>query len=247
MIRHGLSRFLLFSAAAAILLLAGERQSFAAGDYWKGMLALQQGDCDTALTEFRALSEANDGQGSEMMGEMHLQGTCVAIDSAKAIKFFEAAAELGSESAAFRLSWLYQGNGGVPADRERAQHWSSVAFERLSVAAEGGSSSAAYTLGTLLSNPDTPGRNMEKAAYWLQRAALKKHRLAQVRLGAIRTVEGKMIEAVMWGTLASGGGDQRAELLLKVLRKEASVAEFAEGEARATRCRASVYTDCASD
>lgn len=240
MIRHGLSRFLLFSATVALLLLAGERQSLAAGDFWKGTLAVQQGDCDTALTEFRALADDEDARGWAMMGHMHLRGTCLTKDPLKAVEFFEKAAELGNDAAVVVLFKLYQGNGGVPADRAKAMQW-------LTKAAERGSADAAYRLSVVLGKSDNPDRDLEKSDYWLEHAALRKHGTAQVALGARLAMEGKLDSAVMWAILALTGGDKRADPLLKVLRKDATAEEFAQGEARAAKCLASEYGDCDSD
>lgn len=240
MIGPCLSRAVL-SVALGVAVLAGSGQATrAAGDFWKGTLAVQQGDCDTALTEFRALADADDGRGWAMMGHMHLRGACLAKDPVKAVEFFETAAELGNDAAVTVLYRIYQGKSGVPANKAKALHW-------LTIAAERGSADAAYALSVVQGKRENLEYDAKKAAYWLQWAALKRHRTAQVTLGAKLALQRKMASAVMWASLAVAAGDKRAESLLLILRKDASPEQFAEGETRAVRCLASEYADCSSD
>ena len=87
-----------FSSALAALFLvsAGAAQ---AADLTAIRSAIQNGDCNQAVTALNSAISAGDADAMNQLASMHLVGTCVAHDQAQAIALYEKAAAAGSSRA----------------------------------------------------------------------------------------------------------------------------------------------------
>lgn len=95
---------------------------------------------------------------------MHLNGTMVQKDEARAAKLMQQAADRGYVPAMYYLGVFYHGGIGVHRDRNKAGTW-------LHRAAELGNSDAEYAYGLMLLGGDGVAANREEGLEWIGRAA----------------------------------------------------------------------------
>ena len=97
-----------------------------AQDFQKGLEAYNAGDYQTALQEWRPLTEQGDGQAQLYLGKMHLHGKGVLQDYAEGMRLYRLAAKQ-LVVAQFFLGVIYQDGEGVPQDNMLAHMWYNIA------------------------------------------------------------------------------------------------------------------------
>ena len=112
------------------------------------------------------------------LGFQYQNGHGVPQDYAKALGWFERAANLGLAEAMNAIGILYQSGQGVPQDYGKAREW----FER---AAAKGDAGGMNNLGHLYANGQGVPQDYGKAREWFERAAAKGNANAMYNLGMI--------------------------------------------------------------
>jgi TPR repeat protein len=80
-----------------------------------------------AFKRFRELSEQNNAEAQEMLGECYQYGNGVAKDEVEAVKWYQKAAEQGNDIAQCSLGECYELGSGVQKDDVEAYRWYSLA------------------------------------------------------------------------------------------------------------------------
>ncbi len=157
---------------AALLCLASLAH---AGDYERGMQALETGDVATALALWRPMAEAGSPQAQFALGALYNDALGVAQDYAEANYWFLRAAEQGYAMAQFNLGNAYREGTGLAVDPVMAVIWWRKAAEQ-------GFSPAQFNLGSAyLEGFGTP-RDKAAAISWYQRASANGHAQAALNL-----------------------------------------------------------------
>jgi len=106
------------------------------GDLAKGRAALNNGDYDTALSEWQPLAEAGDSEAQFCMGYLYANGFGVPMDDAEALKWYGLAAAGGYAEAQYNLGVMHANGWGVPMDEGEAINWYQLAADQGFVAAQ---------------------------------------------------------------------------------------------------------------
>lgn len=146
--------------------------------YEEGLDALEAGDHDTALREFRSAAEQGLEVSQYNLGIMYYSGNGVEQDFREAYRWTRQAAEQGHRAAQFNLGVLYFNSQGVnppwlsfwplsiisrSGNMATAAHW----YEQ---AANQGHTEAQYNLATLFENGWGVERDRVRAHFWAQAA-----------------------------------------------------------------------------
>ncbi len=134
------------------------------GDFQAGWEALERGDFETALREWRPLAEQGDPKAQYALGFMYANGEGVPKNDAEAVKWFRKAAEQGDPNAQDALGLMYANGEGVPKNDVEAAKW-------LRKAAEQGDPEAQYNLGAMYANGRGVPKNDVEAYAWFSIAA----------------------------------------------------------------------------
>ncbi len=120
--------------------------------------ALAANDVETALTELQPLARSGNAEANNMLGELYMDGTGVAQDTAQAKAYFEAGARTGHLASLQNLN--------VILDAEYRQELTTVR-----PAAEAGDSKAQTRLGRMYEFGYGQTANPSDAFTWYQKAA----------------------------------------------------------------------------
>ncbi len=89
--------------------------------------AVQRGDYNTALREYRALAKVGNPHAEYNIGVMYDLGTGVEQDRAAAVIWYRKAANQGHDKAQFNLGFLYANGDGVSQELVLAYKWLELA------------------------------------------------------------------------------------------------------------------------
>jgi len=147
-------------------------------DLAAGYRALQSGNYEQAVSEWRPLAQAGDPRARAMLAFAYEHGYGVPRDLITATALYEQSARQGVAAVQHDLGSRYFQGHGVPKDFELAVSW----WQR---AAEQGIASAQFNLGLMLAKGLGVERDDAAAIGWLQAAATQNHALAQYALGVM--------------------------------------------------------------
>ncbi|MGH6717903.1 MAG: tetratricopeptide repeat protein [Alphaproteobacteria bacterium] len=140
----------------------------ARADFEAGMAAYEQGDFQTALSEWRPLAEAGDARAQNLLGVMYGAGFGVARDDAIAATWFRGAAVQGDVRAQYSLGRLYRLGLGVARDPVEGARWIKRSARAGHVRAQG-------TLGALYARGEGVPKDLLRAYFWWTVAAADGH------------------------------------------------------------------------
>jgi S1-C subfamily serine protease len=102
-----------------------------AGSAWAGWddadAALERGDYETAVREYRTLAEKGDAEAQFNLGLLYRVGEGIPRDDHEAARWFRRAAEQGLAAAQANLGTMYGNGTGVPLDLTETYFWLSLA------------------------------------------------------------------------------------------------------------------------
>jgi hypothetical protein len=136
--------------------------AYAEGD--AGVKAVERGDYQAAMREFKQAAERGDAQAQVNLGNLYMKGLGVEQDYAAAGHWYRQAAEHGDPIGQSKLGILYYYGLGVDKNTDEAARW----FVK---AAEQGESSAAAVLGSMYAEGEGVIRDNVKSYYWYTLAA----------------------------------------------------------------------------
>ena len=126
-----------------------------------------------------ALAEAGDVEAQMALAQRYRFGVGVSQDSARAVEWFEKAAEQGNVQGEFSVGYMYaSGENGFKKELVKAAEW----FRK---AAENEHSNAQANLGMMYARGDGVEKNTETALFWLQKAADQGYAPAQLEIGRL--------------------------------------------------------------
>ncbi len=183
-------------------------------DFSSALQAYDNGDYQTALTEFRTLADRGDADAQSILALMYLEGQAVSADMSQAISWYVSAAEQGQVDAQYALAIIaVEGVGGATEDRVTAALWMKEAARR-------GHMYAQFDLGNMYANGIGVNRSDQEAARWFEAAAEQGHKDAQFNLGIMyltpRGVEQDRERALHWFRQAAEQGHKDAQYNLGV-------------------------------
>jgi cell division septation protein DedD len=116
------------SIVAVLLSLTYAVSAFA--DFEEAATAFQRGEYSLAFTEFHILADQGDPEAQYVLGHMYQLGTGIVQDDTEALKWFQAAGEVGHRGAQNLLGFIYSSGIGTEVDRLKAYYWFSRAAEQ---------------------------------------------------------------------------------------------------------------------
>ena len=139
-----------------------------------------------------------------------------AKDYAKALKYYQYAAEKNDSQAQFSLGYMYNNGKGVKQDHSEANKWYQKAAEQGNVFAQ-------YNIGCMYANGNGVKQDYSEANKWFQKAAEQGNTSAQYSLG-VNYYFGKGItqnytEAFNWLLKAAESGDADSQNNVGVMYK----------------------------
>ena len=139
-----------------------------------------------------------------------------AKDYAKALKYYQYAAEKNDSQAQFSLGYMYNNGKGVKQDHSEANKWYQKAAEQGNVFAQ-------YNIGCMYANGNGVKQDYSEANKWFQKAAEQGNTSAQYSLG-VNYYFGKGItqnytEAFNWLLKAAESGDAGSQNNVGVMYK----------------------------
>lgn len=156
----------------------------AAADFDDGVRALQRGDVQEAIDEWRPLADAGEARAQFAIGALYRDGTGLPKDANLAAEWYSRAAEQGFAPAQYNLGVMRQKGEGVVRDHAVAAEW----YRR---AAEQDHARAQFNLGAMYNVGVGVERDVVQAYLWMTLAAAQGDRNAF----AYRTrIEGRMSE-----------------------------------------------------
>ncbi|TDH38197.1 hypothetical protein E2A64_03490 [Pseudohoeflea suaedae] len=165
--------------------------------------ALPQGILSPELR--RAAEEVNPVAFFEI-GARFTEGRGAAIDLAKAVTWYERAADLGHAPSQYRLANFYEKGSGVPRDLDAAKKWYQLAAEQ-------GNASAMHNLAVLYATAGA-APDFDSAANWFEKAADLGVRDSQVNLAILYArgdgVTRDLEQSYKWFAIAASEGDKDA-------------------------------------
>ncbi|GAB6046855.1 hypothetical protein JCM19379_06780 [Methyloparacoccus murrellii] len=131
----------------------------AAADFAKGMAAVEAGDWDRALAEFRPLATRGDPDAQVNLGNLYMRGLGVEQSYENAHQWYEKAARSGQPVALGKLGLMHFYGLGAQEDHAEAARW----FRQ---AADAGNADAALILAEMYRQGDGVGANRSEAYLW---------------------------------------------------------------------------------
>ena len=174
-----------FISIMAVLLLTTMP---ALADFNDGLDAYNQGDYETALTEWRPLAEEGNAEAQFNLGALYDEGEGVQEDYAEAAKWYRLAAEQGNAEAQSNLGALYDEGDGVRQDYAEAAKWYRLAAEQGHAA--GSDQSRRFVRTRAMAYQ----QGYAEAVKWCQLAADQGDAGAQYNLGGLYD-EGEMVSS----------------------------------------------------
>ena len=173
---------------ATVLAIAAENGP-AAADFEDGVRALQRGDIEAAIREWRPLAEAGEARAQFAIGALYRDGNGLLRDAERAVEWYRRAAEQGFVPAQYNLGVMRQKGEGVVRDHAAAAEW----YRR---EAEQGHARAQFNLGATYNLGVGVERDLPRAHQWMTLAAARDDRNAfdyRTRLEGCMT-EGEIAE-----------------------------------------------------
>ena len=168
--------------------------------------------------EVIAMAEAGDAEAQIALAQRYRFGVDVSKDPAKAVEWFQKAAEQGNVQAQFSVGYMYAAaEGGFERNLPKAVEWYRKA-------AEGGHANAQVNLGNMYRSGDGVSKDLPMTLYWFQKAADQGYAMAQI---------------AMAGMYANGDGVPRDQQKAIALYHDAAD----QGNARAQAIIARMYVD----
>lgn len=86
---------------------------------------------DEVISQYGKAAASGDAMSAYYLGELFQQGVGVPVQPAKALYYYQIAADAGLREAMLALGYLYEGHYvGVPHDTELAAHWYDLAAKK---------------------------------------------------------------------------------------------------------------------
>jgi uncharacterized protein len=222
-----------------ITLLAGNPVSSA--DYQKGLNAVQRGDFQTALDEWKALAEQGRADAQSGLGVLYSKGQGVPQDHSIAFEWFTRAAEQGYVTAQLNLGQMYDQGRGVQQDYKIAVKWYTLA-------AKLGFAPAQFNLGQMYEDGLGVTQNLKTAIKWYAHAAEQGDVRAQSDLGRMylsrKGVSKNYVLAYMWFNIAASRGDNIARINRDKIAKKISQTQLRNAQRLARECIQKNYKGC---
>lgn len=150
------------------------------GGYKEGLAAMQRGDYDEALREWRPSAEQGNASAQYNLGQLYREGLGVTQDYKEAEKWYRKAAQQGFRDAHYNLGFMYYEGYGVPQNYKEAMRW----YLR---AAEKGLGAAQYMLGVMYLNGEGVLQDNVQAYMWFSVADANDIEEATRKLDVIST------------------------------------------------------------
>jgi TPR repeat protein len=132
--------------------------------YLEGMEALEKGDYQTALNEFKPLAQQGNAVAQYELGIMHDNGEGVEQNYKAAVKWYRLAAEQGYANAQYNLGAMYRHGDGVLQDGKQALKWYRLAAQQ-------GNARAQHNLGVIYFKGNDVLQNYILGHMWANLAA----------------------------------------------------------------------------
>ncbi|WP_091980048.1 tetratricopeptide repeat protein [Pseudoalteromonas denitrificans] len=192
-------------------------------DLQKGINAANNGDFQTAISEFQYLVDHDYAPGMYHLAELYSRGLGIAKNQQKAIELYQKAAAQDFPDAIFSLAVIYKEGEGVKVNLPKS-------LDLFTLAADKGMAAAQYNLGVMYTNGEGTRRNYHAAVKWYTKAASQNYTLAQFNL-ALMYFEGlgvdKSIEmSYIWNTIAEYNGNKQASHSRKLDEKKLSPSQI---------------------
>ena len=94
------------------------------------MTALEAGDYETAMKQFRSAAEEGHAGAQAALGELYNRGKGNPRDAQEAGRWYQLAAEQGNVDAQVTLGWMYNAGTGVPQNFTEAIKWFRLAADQ---------------------------------------------------------------------------------------------------------------------
>jgi len=120
-----LLRLMILLPFTAVLFLAATPA--AAQDFYEGRKALERGDYEEALQEWRPLAEQGHPEAQYRLGLMYAHGRGLTVDEGEALTWFKKSAEQGHAEAQVLLGFMYEHGTAVARNYVMAHKWYSLA------------------------------------------------------------------------------------------------------------------------
>ena len=205
----------------------------------------QPSSASSPIENLKAAAERGDGLAQFRLGGAYLQGQGVPQDNAQAAVWLERAAKAGVVQAQDLIGNLYRLGQGVRKDPAEAAKW----FRQ---AAEGGIEDAQFYMGLAYQNGDGVARDYAQAVRWYGLSAAQGSASAMANLGLLyfkgQGVPENVVYALMWSEISlqlagrENGALQRANIT--AIRRRMSGDQIKREDQMASRCMASMFTDC---
>ena len=157
-----------------------------------------------SLLQRRLLKKALSGDTESQceMGAYYADQSGGHLDYREAIRWYEAAAEKGTERALFEIGRIYDINGaGIGGEKDKALK----IYRKLAVR---GYPTAQCVLGMKYRLGDGVRENLKEAAKWLERSALQGHDAAIRNLADLYRSTGELKKAEKWYSIGAAKGDE---------------------------------------
>lgn len=157
-----------------------------------------------SLLQRRVLKKALSGDTESQceMGAYYADPSGNHQDYKEAIRWYEAAAESGTERALFEIGRIYDINGtGIDGEKDKALK----IYRKLAVS---GYPTAQCILGMKYRLGDGVRENLKEAARWLERSALQGHDAAIRNLADLYRSTGELKKAEKWYSIGAANGDE---------------------------------------
>lgn len=157
-----------------------------------------------SLLQRRVLKKALSGDTESQceMGAYYADPSGGHQDYKEAIRWYEAAAESGTERALFEIGRIYDINGtGIDGEKDKALK----IYRKLAVS---GYPTAQCILGMKYRLGDGVRENLKEAAKWLERSALQGHDAAIRNLADLYRSTGELKKAERWYRIGAANGDE---------------------------------------
>ena len=172
----------------------------------KGLVAYQNGDYASALSEWLALAEQGNAQACHNLAIMYLNGEGVVANRIEAQKWCTLAAERGHAKAKNHLGYLFEEQGLL-----------DIAVRWWQQAAEAGESDAQNRLGLAYHRGEGVARDDEVAADWFEAAAMQNLAEAQFNFGVLYANSHRFAHAKHWWKKAAEQDYEPARIALEQL------------------------------
>lgn len=180
----------------------------------KASIALDAGDYETAIKEYKIKADKGHIDSQYMLGLIYEQ--YVGPDYIEALKWYKLAAEQGDEEALFAVGTFYYDGTGVPQNYEEAAKWYKKSADQ-------GSNQAEFYLGLMYVLNRGVEYDLQTAFKYIRWSALKSFVPAQDYLGMMyyngSGISSDKKKALQWYRLAFKNGNNESKLKIDELVK----------------------------